>query len=220
MPKPNPKNAATDALVGIWTVVLSAFVIAFLYFGREVLIPMALATLLTFMLAPLVTRVERWAGRIGAVLIVVALLLGLLGGTGWMLTRQALDLAAKLPDYQANIETKLRAIRMPEGGTLSRLSKTIEHIKKDLPGGTTAPAEAPPMAVPPLPAPASEPPAVSVRVVEAASDGPLALIKMVVTPLLAPLGMLGLVLLLLVFMLLKREDLRSRLIRLIGQGRI
>src|SRR5574338_1241565 len=73
MPTPKSKTVASDALVGIWTVALTAFVIAALYFGRELLIPLALAALLTFLLAPFVSRLERWIGRIAAVLLVVAL---------------------------------------------------------------------------------------------------------------------------------------------------
>src|SRR3979411_1783477 len=103
------RNTSTSALVGMWTILLSAFVIPFLYVGREILIPIALAAMITFLLSPLGARIERWIGRIAAVLIVVAMLFGLIGGTGWLLTRQLIDLASKLPDYQTNIETKLRA---------------------------------------------------------------------------------------------------------------
>src|SRR5437868_6516152 len=103
------KNSSTAALGGIWTVLLMAFVITILYVGREVLIPLALAAMLTFLLTPLVARIERWIGRIAAVLIVVAMLFSVVGGAGWLLTRQVIDLAAKLPAYQTNIDTKLRA---------------------------------------------------------------------------------------------------------------
>ena len=61
------KNASTAALVGIWTMLLTAFVITVLYVGRELLIPLALAVMLTFLLSPLVSRIERWIGRIAAV---------------------------------------------------------------------------------------------------------------------------------------------------------
>ncbi|MFN2476661.1 MAG: AI-2E family transporter, partial [Chthoniobacterales bacterium] len=84
MAVPKPKIAATDALVGLWTVALTAFVIAALYFARELLIPLALSALLTFLLSPLVTRLERWLGRIVAVLLVVALIFSATGGAGWI----------------------------------------------------------------------------------------------------------------------------------------
>src|SRR3954469_16680030 len=74
MPALKTKTTATDALVGLWTIALAAFIVATLYFARELLIPLALSALLTFLLSPLVTRLERWIGRIAAVLLVVALI--------------------------------------------------------------------------------------------------------------------------------------------------
>ncbi len=82
MPAPKAKIAATDALVGIWTVALTAFVIAALFFARELLIPLALSALLTFLLSPLVTLLERWLGRIVAVLLVVLLIFTAMGSAG------------------------------------------------------------------------------------------------------------------------------------------
>ena len=132
------KTAATDALVGLWAVALTSFVIAALYFGRDFLIPLALAALLTFLLSPLVTRIERWLGRIVAVLLVAVVILTATGAAGWVLTRQLVDLATKLPDYKENIRTKLRSIRIPTGGVFARFSKTVEELRKDLPGAETS----------------------------------------------------------------------------------
>lgn len=215
---PAPRNTATSALVGIWTVLLAAFVIVTLYVAQEILVPLALAGLITFLLSPLVTRLERWIGRIAAVLLVVLMLFGCIGAGGWILTRQLVDLAEKLPDYKGNIETKLRAFKVPKSGAFTRLSQTVEDLKKDLPGapedtqaasGTKAQEQ-----------PAAAKPAVPVKVVETAHASPFALVRSIAAPLLGPLGTAGLVLVLVIFMLLQREDLRSRVIRLIGQGRI
>jgi len=74
-----PKNSATGALVGIWAILLMAFVIAVLYVGRDVLIPIALAGLITFMFSPVVSRLERWLGSIASVLLVVVMLFSLIG---------------------------------------------------------------------------------------------------------------------------------------------
>ena len=82
MQPPKTKITASDALVGIWNVLLAAFVIALLYFARDLLIPLALASLLTFLLAPLVTRLERWIGRIAAVLLVVTMIFSMIGMAG------------------------------------------------------------------------------------------------------------------------------------------
>ena len=100
MKTPQGKTAAADALVGLWAVALTSFVIATLFFARDFLIPLALAALLTFLLSPLVARIERWLGRIAAVLLVVTIIFAVTGAVGWVLTRQPVDLASKLPDYK------------------------------------------------------------------------------------------------------------------------
>jgi len=213
------KTAGTDALVGIWAIALASFVMATLYVTRDFLIPLALAALLTFLLSPLVTRIERWLGRITAVLLVAAMILAATVAVGWVLTRQLVDLAAKLPDYKENIQTKLRSFKVPTGGVFTRFSETVEELRKDLPGAenltpTVAKAQTP-AAVTPRPAPAAEP-----VQVEPSSLSLTGLVQYLITPLLGPLGKAALVVLLVVFMLLRREDLRRRLIRLIGKGHI
>lgn len=225
MPTPKIKATASDALVGIWTIALTAFIVAALYFARELLIPLALSALLTFLLSPLVTRIERWIGRIAAVLVVVLLIFTSLGAAGWMLSRQLVDLATKLPEYKGNIITKIHAFKMPQGGAFTKLSETVEELKNELPGGNAAPAPSmtqeagkPDMDV--ASPPDAPPPAAPVQRIESAKTNPFELLQLIIAPLLGPLGMAALVLLLVIFMLLEREDLRSRLIRLIGQGRI
>src|SRR6188472_1065126 len=136
------KNASTAALVGIWMILLTAFVVTILYVGRQLLIPLALAAMLTFLLAPLVGYIERWIGRIAAVLIVVAMLFSVVGGAGWLLTRQLIDLAAKLPDYQTNIDNKLNAIRLPTGGAFGRFSHSVSELQKQSPDSVEPPANA------------------------------------------------------------------------------
>jgi len=220
------KNASSAALVGIWTILLTAFVVTILYVGRQLLIPLALAAMLTFLLAPLVGYLERGIGRIAAVLIVVAMLFGVVGGAGWLLTRQLIDLAAKLPDYQTNIDNKLHAIRLPTGGAFGRLSHSVSELQKQLPDSLEPPANAP-GPVPETKAttaarsrnvPAGQQP-MPVRIVDSQSRLPQ-ILQTTATGLLGPFGTAGLVSLLVIFMLLKREDLRGRMIRLIGQGRI
>ncbi len=220
------KSASTAALVGIWMILLTAFVVTILYVGRQLLIPLALAAMLTFLLAPLVGYIERWIGRIAAVLIVVAMLFSVFGGAGWLLTRQLIDLAAKLPNYQTNIDNRLNAIRLPTGGAFGRFSHSVSELQKQMPDSLEPPANAP-GPVPETKAtaaarsrnlPAGQQP-MPVRIVESQSRLPQ-ILQTTATGLLGPLGTAGLVSLLLIFMLLKREDLRGRMIRLIGQGRI
>src|SRR4026209_1222088 len=220
------KNASTAALVGIWMILLTAFVVTILYVGRQLLIPLALAAMLTFLLAPLVGRIERWIGRIAAVLIVVAMLFSVVGGAGWLLARQLIDLAAKLPDYQTNIDNKLHAIRLPTGGALGRLSSSVSELQKQSPDSLEPPANAAGSA-PETKAtraarsgnlPAGQQP-MPVRLVESQNRLPQ-ILQHAATGLLGPLGTAALVFFLVIFMLLKREDLRGRMIRLVGQGRI
>ncbi|WP_367874673.1 AI-2E family transporter [Luteolibacter sp. Populi] len=191
----------------MYMVILSSALIAGLYFGREFLIPLALAALITFLLAPFVTKLERFIGKVGAVIAAMMLIVGGTVGMGWMLGSQAVDLANQLPAYKENIRAKLQSVQTPRGGTLDRVTETMEDLKKDLPGAAeklgnrTAPTPVEVVSTP-------------------ESNQPFGTITSMVAPILGPLGTGGLVLLLATFMLLKREDLQGRAIRLIGQGRI
>lgn len=219
MPLPKSKVTSTEALVGLWTLALATFIIAALYFGRELLTPIALASLLTFLLAPLVTRLQRWLGRVGAVLLVVIMLFVGTVFAGWVLTRQIVDLGTQLPNYKENIRTKLQAFQLPSGGAFSKLSETFNDLKKDIPGANGVISQEASKGVSQL-KPDAGADAVAVRVVSTPDKSPIELFRLIVAPIVGPLGTSALVLLLLIFMLLKREDLSARIIRLIGQGRI
>src|SRR6476660_503297 len=73
---------------------------------------------------------------------VVTMLFGVFGGAGWLLTRQRIDLAAKLPDYQTNIDDKLNAIRLPTGGAFGRFSHSVSELQKQSPDSEEPPANA------------------------------------------------------------------------------
>lgn len=211
--------APTAALSGIWGLLLIAFVVAALYFGRSVFVPIALATLITFLLSRLVTRLERWIGRIAAVLVTVIAMFTIFGAASWVIGRQVIDLADKLPDYQANIASKIRSLKLPAGGPLARFSSSVHELQNELVAPSTAPETnrgrsnlstktASPVATP-----------IPVKVIEGRNAIPQ-LMQETLGAILSPLGMAALVLLLVIFMLIKREDIRGRLIRLVGQGRI
>src|SRR5438067_13673376 len=108
----NRTASSASTLEGIWGILLLAFVVTALYFGRAVFVPLALATLITFLLSRLVTKLEQWIGRISAVLLVVILLFSLASGISWMVGRQVVDLAGKLPEYQANLTRKIHSVRL------------------------------------------------------------------------------------------------------------
>ena len=120
-------------------------VVAVLYWAQAVLVPFALAILLTFVLTPPVGWLERRIGRIPAVFVAVTLVFTMLGLAAWGLTRQMQHLAADRAGYRANIQAKIADVRgAGRGGTVEQLQETIEDLKGDL-GAAAAPA-APPRA--------------------------------------------------------------------------
>jgi len=223
-----PKRAtAPTALTAMAYVVLGTFVVGALYVGKDILIPLALAALLTFLLSPLVSIFERWVGRVASVLLIVLVLLAAVTAGGWVLTQQVIDLATKLPDYQQNIHHKLQSLQMPSTGRFGRTSKAIQELEKDFPGSSGKDAAAhgsgrseadshPDGAGSPGPS-ATKP--MPVEIVTPADES-ARMVGGMASRMLGPFGTGALVLLLVIFMLLKREDVRGRLIRLIGQGHI
>src|SRR5215471_11637116 len=207
------------ALNGIWAILLLAFVVAALYFGRPVFVPLALATLITFLLSRFVTRLERWIGRIAAVLVTVTVMFCIFAGVSWVIGRQVIDLADKLPDYQANIARKIQSLRLPAAGPLERFSSSIHELQNEIVAPRSTPPDEEVRAKPLTRASPPEATPVPVKLIEGRSAIPQ-LVQETISAILSPLGTAALVLLLVIFMLLKREDLRGRMIRLIGQGRI
>lgn len=217
-PRPSPLSSAT-ALTGIWALLLLVSVVGALYFGRGIFVPVALATLITFLLSPFVTFLERWIGRIAAVLVTVAVVFGIFAAASWVIGRQVIDLADKLPNYQANIVSKIRTLRVPAAGPLARFSSSVQELQNEIVAPSPSPRiegshrEGSPGTAPPVSSP------IPVKIIEGRNTIPQ-LLQESLAAILSPLGTGALVLLLVIFMLVKREDLRGRIIRLIGQGRI
>ena len=175
-------------------------VVVVLYWAQAVLVPFALAILLTFVMTPPVTWLERWVGRVPAVLAVVTLVFAVLGLAGWGLARQMDYLAEDLPRYRANILAKIADVRgAGKGGSVEKLQQTIEDIKTDL-GKSDAPK-------------GTRQQPVVVTSEQVSGFGWLG-------PIVGPLGTAGLVLAMVIFMLLERRDLRDRLLGLFGHGRL
>jgi predicted PurR-regulated permease PerM len=178
-------------------------VIVVLYWAQAVLVPIALAVLLTFVLTPAVGWLERWLGRVPAVLAAATLVFIVLGLAGWGLARQLDHLADDLPTYRANILTKIADVRgAGKGSSVEKLQETIEGIKTDL-GQSSAPKGT-----------ASHPVIVTSELVTGFSGFSW------LGPIVGPLGTAGLVLAMAIFMLLERRDLRDRLIGLFGHGQL
>ena len=116
---------------------------AVLYFAKEILIPLALALLFSFLPAPLVRRLERFGlWRVPSVLLVAAAFFCVFGLIGWLTASQVIELAAKVPGYQDNIERKLEALR-GGGGPLQRAVQVIATVEKKVTEDRKEPAAAP-----------------------------------------------------------------------------
>lgn len=214
---------------GVPPLLLIVVITAVLYLARDLLIPLALAILLSFLLAPGVARLEHWRlGRVPATVAVVLCSFLIIGALSWVVGHQLIGLANRLPEYKNNIRTKIEAVRDTPSGSFGRAAEAIRELGVEL--GLTVPATpaADPRRTPGLQTPpparggAAAPEPQRPVPVEIQPDPmrPLALIGEVVSPLLAPLGTAAAVIIFTILMLLQREDLRDRLIRLVGQGQI
>src|SRR5678816_3457689 len=178
-------------------------VVVVLYWAQAVLVPIALAVLLTFVLTPPVTWLQRWIGRVPAVLAAVTLVFAVLGLAGWGLARQMDHLADDLPTYRVNILAKIADVRgAGTGGSVQKLQETIEGIKTDL-GQSSAPTGT-----------ASRPVVVTSEPITGFSGFSW------LGPIVGPVGTAGFVFAMVIFMLLERRDLRDRLIGLFGLGHL
>ncbi|HYG76007.1 MAG TPA: AI-2E family transporter [Planctomycetota bacterium] len=191
-----------------------AIVIAALYLAKDFLIPLALAILFSFLLTPIVKRLEHWGlPRVLSVLTVTFFAFALLVGAGWIVTQQMVDLATRLPEYEKNLTAKVQTLR-GTSRTLGKATETLQAISKEI---TESQGDTRNQPVQPGATSAAEP--VPVKVV-APPPSPLTLLWNAIGALLGPLGTVAAVAILVVFILLEREGLRDRFLRLVGKGRL
>jgi predicted PurR-regulated permease PerM len=204
------------ALLGaVATAILAVIVVMVLYFGREIIIPVALAILLSFVLAPLVGLLQRIHVPRGlAVVTVVILAFALLFAMASLLASQLTQLAEDLPRYQSTISEKIQSFRNTTAGrgTLERASGMLKDLSKELDKPKEAASGIGTGAGPRGPAPPTPVP-VEVRQPD---PGALESLQSLISPLLHPLATTGIIIIFVIFILLQREDLRNRLIRLAG----
>src|ERR1700728_1148734 len=195
---------------------IGVIIIAAMYFAREVLIPVALAGILSFMLAPLVRLLLKIRlPRAVSVVIVVGLAFAAIFALGKTLVTQVERLAQDLPTYQSTIEKKIEVIRGADArtGTLERARVVLSQLNKELSGGDKKPSEgAQPQ---PTDLGANEQTLIPVEVHEPPGS-PLATVAALINPLLGPLATTTLIVVFVIFMLIQQQDLRDRLIRLVG----
>lgn len=197
---------------GLTTLASLALVLWLLWWLQPVLVPVALASLFTFLLGPLVTMMERRrVPRAAGVTLTVTLAVALLTALGVLVTRQVTGLVEMLPQYESTLIGRLSTIRDGGSGLLDRLQTTVAHINAELQRRESEHSAAPVAAVvDPLP----------VRVIPGDDPFRLSMLWSVLGPALAPFATAGLTLVLVIFMLFRREDLRDRLITLVGRRQL
>ena len=214
----------------IVAVAAACVVVASLYFARDVLIPLALAVLLAFLLNPLASLLERWRlGRVAPVFLAVLLAMGVVGLLGWVLETQFVNMASKLPDLREEIQRKIADLR-GLSGKFGEATRSVERTVREAAGPSStrsvtvpstlggAPAPLPSWGAPVLPQVSPQNPLPVRNYPESISAANS--ITGILVQTLRPLGTAGLVIVFAIFMLLKREDMRDRVVRLTSRGRV
>ena len=200
--------AETPGVGGLLSLAVFVVVVAALYFAREVLIPITLAILLSFVLAPIVALLRRIRiPHVAAVLLAVLVGFGAILALGGLIGVQIAGLATDVPSYTATIQKKLATI---QGQTVGRLETLTSRLDKQMGRAATPATATPAEADPGVPAKAQlvqiQPPPTSA----------LNLARTVLAPILDPLSTTLIIIIVAVFILMQQEDLRDRLIRLFG----
>ena len=127
MSRSRPDSSTLNPLVTL------AGVILFLYFARPVLIPLALALTLNFLLTPMVMWFQKLGmRRVPAVALVMLIFVAVIGGVGWVVADQLLEVANDLPKYRLNIHNKIEALHFPPNSTLERGAASVKEIGEEL----------------------------------------------------------------------------------------
>jgi predicted PurR-regulated permease PerM len=193
------RRPAGQAFFRIATFVLLVVVFAQ---GHEILVPLALAVILAFALTPLVHALERRLGRGLAVVLVVLLSLSAVTAFAYLLDRQIVDLSAQMTRYTESMRRKVAALRLHTPGFVSEISRTADTLARELDEQVEARRNAQP-----------------VRLV-AGETSLMARLGAALAPMAAPLAKTLVVIVLVIFMLVRREDIRDRIIRVVGRHRV
>jgi len=186
-----------------------AVIIAALYVAKGVLVPITLAVLLSFLLSPVCDWLERhWLGRVPAVMVTALVGFTVFGGATWMAVVQVSDLAPRMPEYETNLKVKLQSANAYVSATLGRVTRTAQGMSENLS----------PVELAQAPQGTKEWP-YAVRIISSPAS-PLQVFGSVFGTVLQVLGSVGVVIILVVFFLVRRDDLRDRFILLVGQGQV
>jgi predicted PurR-regulated permease PerM len=191
------------------TILAVLAVIGVLYAAKAVFIPLAMALLLTFVLAPPV-RLLRSAGapHVVACIVVVIIAFSAISAIAFVLGQQLTDLAERLPRYEINILRKIEDVRTStlSGGKIDRFWRFLNDLNNEISRNEP----------PPTVDPSSSKPDKPIQVQSIDPSSPTTVFKDIVRPFVEPIATLGLMVIFVVFFLLERESLRDRFITLIG----
>lgn len=192
---------------------MAALIVTALYFGREILVPVALAVLFSFVLAPFVIRLQAWrVPRTLSVLVAVFIGFSIVFSLGGLMVSQANRLAEELPGYQQTLREKIHGLRgfaTGGSGTLERASKVLRELDSELQNPSASRAALDNLRRQPV----DKPLLVEIRQPD---PGTLTTLVAIIQPLIQPLTTTGIVVIFVIFILLQRQDLRNRFIRLAG----
>ncbi len=212
-------RAGSSEFPRLQPILLLAVVVLILYFARELLIPFAFALTLAFLLAPAVTRLEALrAPRVVAVALTGILAFAVLLGVGYVVTHQLMSVARNLPAYRLNIQKRTAAVHSPAEQSLETAFAAMEGIGQDLSSSARAqpaPPPQPPALLQQFPAEQAQP----VRLVDPTRSQLQSNAELLLR-ILRPIGTLGVIIVFTIYLLMKREDLRHRILLLAGMGRI
>jgi predicted PurR-regulated permease PerM len=205
--------AETPGLSGLLTLASSVVVVAGLYLGRQVLIPIALAILLSFLIAPLVGLLRRaHFGRVPSVIVAVVVALGVILAFAGLIGTQVAELVQQAPQYQTTIQHKVGEVR---GFAIREMSGIVGRMGRQLQSASNNPEAGNPAAGNPAPTAGAKPIPV---LVQQADLSPIQLAGSILGPVVSPLATTVIVLIFSIFILLQKEDLRNRMIRVFGSG--
>ena len=210
--RPQVAPVESPGVGALLALAVAVVTVAALFLARDVLVPIMLAVLLSFILSPVVELLQRLRlPRVPAVVLAVLFALGLFGVLATVIGTQVASLAADAPRYASTIEHKVRSVRNSTVGRLPAMLGSLTRQLDRASGGLATPARvttgprALRTAPPPLPVEIRAPP-----------PSPIALMRDVLSPVVGPLETTAIVVIVAIFILLQREDLRDRLIRIFG----
>lgn len=190
-------HVVSSAILGIYRILIISFTLLSIYFAKTIVIPLTIAALLTFLLSPLVTKLEKWLGRIFSILTVVIFVFFIIGFTGYIFARHLFLFGSSFPKYYEILQKKFQSFQFPQNELFDRLSHIFGNLKEDLLGNFQF----------------------EFKLIDLGTNV-LNLAQTFFGSFFNFLSITGIILLLVVFMLFHREDILGRIIKLAGQSKI